>query len=930
MNSLFDSRVGKFLSRFLFAAITCIEPATVRAQPYAFTTLAGLASANGSADGGPGIAQFSGPVGAAVDGAGNVFVTDGNTVRKITPSGMVTTFAGLPPPQHAAFIDGSAVNARFSRPSGIAVDGAGNLYVADSGNVAIRKITPAGVVSTVAISGVALNGPLDVAVDGAGNVFVADYISIGQNYVYSAIVKITPDGVGSTLVAMTNSDAFRAVAVDGMGNVFVIQTLTIRRITPAGVMTIIAGQPGITSASSGSVDGPGDIARFNNPGSLALDSAGNIYVTDEYTIRTITPAGIVATLAGQAGKSGNADGTGPDARFQDARDVAIDRAGNLYVTDVSNHTVRKVTAAGVVTTWAGQAMPYASVDGFGPAARFGLPTGIARDGAANLYVTDHFNGAVRRITAAGLASTVAVGFVTPDGIAIDVSGNLYVTDSGDNTVRKITPAGIASILAGQAGNSGSTDGTGVNALFNKPFGTAVDGAGNLLIADSGNHTIRKISPAGAVSTLAGSAGVGGFVDGPSAMARFQSPHGVAVDSVGNVYVADTGNRAVRKINPAGAVVTIASYADATIPPGLGIATPLPPIYAPVAIAVDGAGNCYLTDSNAVTKVTPDGVVIRLGGSLSFAPGTYSDGTGGNASFFAPRGVAADNAGTVYVADTSNHVVRVGTPAPTTARLANVSVRSIAGANANVLIVGFVVNGTGAEQVLVRAVGPGLSQFGVVGVLANPLLALFDSNGNQLATNAGWGGSTILASEFSQVGAFTLQANSADSALAQSLTFGSYTAQISGPNSSSGVALAEIYEAKLSPTTAYLVNLSGRAVVGPGANVLIAGFVVNGTGTEQVLVRAVGPGLSQFGVAGVLANPQLALFDSNGNQLAANAGWGGSTILASEFNQVGAFALSNSSADSVITVRLPPGAYTAQVSGVAGTHGVALIEVYELP
>ena len=310
------------------------------------------------------------------------------------------------------------------------------------------------------------------------------------------------------------------VAVDGAGNVYVADSVshTIRKITPAGVVSTLAG----LALSAGSTDGTGSAARFSQPRGVAVDAAGNVYVADRVnqTIRKITPAGAVSTLAGLAGSAGSADGTGNAARFDNPGGVAVDAAGNVYVGDFNNNSIRKITPAGVVSTLAGFSGIFGSADGTGSEARFNSPFGVAVDGA----------------------------------------GNVYVADTGNNTIREITPAGVVSTLAGLAGSTGSTDGTYGAARFNSPFGVAVDAAGTVYVADTVNNTIRKMTPfldGGDVSTLAGLAGSSGNTDGTGSAARFTFPRGVAVDAAGNVYVADTTNDSIRKITPAGVVTTFA-------------------------------------------------------------------------------------------------------------------------------------------------------------------------------------------------------------------------------------------------------------------------------------------------------------------------------------------------------------------------------------
>lgn len=271
-----------------------------------------------------------------------------------------------------------------------------------------------------------------------------------------------------------------------------------------------------------------------------------------------------------------------------------------------------------------------------------------------------------------------------------------------------------------------------------------------------------------------------------------------------------------------------------------------------------------------------------------------------------------------------------------ARLVNISSRAYVGTGANLEIAGFVVSGPSGstEQILVRGVGPTLSQFGVDGVLANPVLTLYDSTGKQLGTNTGWGTASNAAeieSASTAAGAFALPAGSADSAMLVSLAPGAYTAEIVGVNGTTGVALAEVYE--VSAGSADLINISTRALVGSGANVEIGGFVIHGSQPETVLVRAVGPTLNQFGVAGPLAQPSLSVVDSSGDVIATNAGWSNNSdaaTIASDSAKAGAFSLPSGSADCALLLNLSPGSYTAVVSGANGGSGIALVEVYQVP
>jgi hypothetical protein len=270
----------------------------------------------------------------------------------------------------------------------------------------------------------------------------------------------------------------------------------------------------------------------------------------------------------------------------------------------------------------------------------------------------------------------------------------------------------------------------------------------------------------------------------------------------------------------------------------------------------------------------------------------------------------------------------------TGRLVNISIRAQVGTGGNILIPGFVISGSGTETLLVRADGPALTQYGVSGVLAQPSLSVYNSSGTIVASNTGWGTSSNpaqLASDAAQVGAFTLASGSADCALVANLSAGSYTVQISGVNNTTGVALAEVYE--VASTGTRLVNISARAQVGTGGNIIIPGFVITGNSSEKLLVRADGPALTQFGVSGVLAQPSLSVYTGAGAVVASNTGWGtnsNSALITSTGASVGAFAFASGSADSAQIVNLPAGAYTIQISGVNNATGVALAEIYEAP
>jgi hypothetical protein len=323
---------------------------------------------------------------------------------------------------------------------------------------------------------------------------------------------------------------------------------------------------------------------LNGPTSVAFDSAGNIYIGQlvDSVVYKLTPAGSLSVFAGSKGVGGIADGTGSAARFDEPVAVATDAAGNVYVGDIGACDLRKITPAGAVTTIAG--LPencHGNNAGVGSPQSLGFPEGVAVGANGVIYFSqlgqdtinafDPGTGTVTVVAGSiGMGGNVdgtgaAARFLAPERIAIDAAGNLYVADSVNNLIRKIAPGGVVTTLAGSRtnidngqDNFGSTDGAGSVAQFRQPNGIAVGADGTVYVADTTNATIRKILPDGTTTTLAGSAGATGTADGTGAAARFNGPSGVGVDAAGNVYVADTFNSALRKITPAGVVTTIAN------------------------------------------------------------------------------------------------------------------------------------------------------------------------------------------------------------------------------------------------------------------------------------------------------------------------------------------------------------------------------------
>lgn len=735
------------------------------------------------------------------------------------------------------------------------------------------------------------------------------------------------------------------------------ETLTVNTL---GVTTF-AGWPG----SAGSANGTGWAARFASPGSVRTDSAGNVYVADSFnnTVRKITPAGVVTTLAGTPGKAGGADGPAASASFNGTAGVAPDASGNIYVADNGNDTIRMISAAGVVSTVAGSAGVQGVVDGTGTAARFYDPQNLAYDPTSgNVFVADGQGNVIRKVTPAGVVTTFAgtpvsggpatagssdgtggaAQFSDPTGIGVDNQGNIYVSDTGNDTIRKITPAGVVTTLAGYPKASGSADGIGSAARFNLPTGLTPDGSGNVFVGDNGNATVRVVTPSGQVTTVAGKAGAVENVDGLNAAARFSGPNDVAVDSSGVLYVADgqngdytwdSGNETIRRIVPGSAATLSITTQPSSVTAATGSSFSL-------SVGAVGPGvlsyQWYLNGSAIAGAVNSTYTVVS---AATTDAGSYT------VSVTGASGSVSSAAATVTVYVTTGP----------TSRLVNISTRAQVGTGGSIAIAGIHVDGASGvtKTVLVRGIGPALSQFGLSGVLASPTIAVYDTSGAVIVSNTGWGNAPVAgpssvaaafrqatAADMSQVGAFSLASGTADSAVVVSLPSGSYTIELSGVNAAVGIGLVEVYEMNNSDPD-ILTDISTRAQVGTGGNALIAGFVVAGTQSKTVLVRGIGPTLgSTFGVSGSLAQPVVSVYDGNSLLIASDTGWGNAPVkgiststatfrqaTAADMSGAGAFSLNAGSLDSAMVLVLPPGNYSAWITGAGSTTGVALAEVY---
>ena len=580
----------------------------------AVTTIAGTAGAPGTADGIGAAARFDEPAGVAFDG-GNLYVADsGNCIiRKIVlATGAVTTIAGTA--GAAGKVDAVGAAARFTRPQGVATDGAGNLYVADTYNDVVRQIVLAsGAVST--ISGASPGLPDSVASDGAGNLYVAGYGGSTVSKIDLATgvsTSLTPPNVGASgTTGLAIDRAGSLYFADGNSAVFALN-LTSGAATLVAGSTIDAGAP-----------------TFSAPSGLALDGAGNLYVADGGSmIRKVALAtGAVTTLAGSSAVGGSADGAGSSASFNGAAGLVLDGAGNLYVADKGNSAIRKIAIkTGVVTT----AVFSSSYGPYGEGLALLSPTGLALDGAGNLFVADTGNMTITEIALSTGALTTFAGelgynfetdgtgydpsqpwhqgaatFSYPVGLAFDVAGSaLFVTDLTGPTVRRVLLADGSTTTVRPSGDDGGiddagSDDAGAPARLRGPQGIVSDGAGNVYVADSASDTIRRVVLAtGEVTVLAGSPGLAGSADGTGSTARFNYPIGLASDGAGNLYVADSASATIRKVVIATGAVTTILGAPGEAGDVLGPSASAR-LRAPSWLAYGPGPALYISDGNAV-------------------------------------------------------------------------------------------------------------------------------------------------------------------------------------------------------------------------------------------------------------------------------------------------------------------------------------------
>jgi uncharacterized protein (TIGR03437 family) len=595
------------------------------------TTLAGTGSAGFSGDGGAAtVAQLNFPYGLAVDLAGYLYIADlgNNRVRRVSPDGMISTYAGggASGPGDGA----PAVAAQLLSPRNLVVDAAGNLYIAEFEGHRVRKVTPDGKISTVAGTGVAgfrgegslastaqLAFPAGLAVDRAGLLYIADSQNQRVRKILSSGSIVTVLG-GSAATALLSPTA---VAVDTAGDLFAADsTGIVRCLTAAGAWIIVAG----TGAPGFSGDGgPAQSAMLTAPRDLAADFSGNLLIADGVRVRRVDGRGDIQTVAGDAYLHAVGDGASAlNGMLLLPSAVALDSNGNLYIADTGTQRVRLVSPGAILETFAGTGAAGFDRD-LVPASQAALnsPMGVAA-AAGTVWIADTYNHRIRKVSGGaistfagtGVSGTGAEGLPPlqtqlrgPHSVCLDMGGTLYIVDTSNHRVLRVAASGTVTTAAGNGAPGDAGDGGQARlAQLNQPSACAVDSLGNLFIADTFSHRIRRVNPAGVITTVAGTGQPGSAMDETAAtVSPLNTPRGVAVDGNANLYIADSANNRVRQVTPDGQIHTIAGIGlpGFTGDGGDGAAAR---ISTPLGLTVDGAGNIYFADSlnNRIRRLTP--------------------------------------------------------------------------------------------------------------------------------------------------------------------------------------------------------------------------------------------------------------------------------------------------------------------------------------
>ena len=634
-------------------------------------------------------ASLKAPVALLADKFGNLLIADTShqLVRRVDTNGIITTVAGNGNSGYSGD-GGQATNACLNNPSGVAMDAAGNLFIAEGNNV-VRRVDTNGIIMTVAGGGpdypgdseaatnVSMWNPTGMTVDTSGNLFIAvmwnnvvrrvDTHGVITTVAGNGTNGCSGDGGAATNASLNNPSG---VAVDAVGNLFIADNnnYRVRKVGTNGIITTIAG---------GGTDYPGDGEAATNVSlgytwGVSVDTARNVYIADfgNSNIRRVDVHGIITTVAGGGTNYLGDGGAATNASLNNPEGVSVDATGNLFIADTGNNRIRKVAGSGVINTVAGG---YLGDGGLATNASLDNPEGVALDEFGNLYISDSNNQRIRKVGSNGIITTVAgnginsyggdfgaatnASLSAPDGVAVDAFGHLFIADAGNSAIRQVDSHGLITTVAGNGPDYPGDGESATNAVLWGPCDVAVDSAGDLFIAEYFGNRIRKVGINGIISTAAGNGNYGYSGDGGAATnASIANPTVVTTDASSDLFIADTGNSLIRKVDTAGIISTVAGGGPDY--PGDGETATNVSLNNPQGVTVDVFGNLFIADSvnNVIRQVDTTGIITTVAGNGNYA---YSGdgGAAANASIANPENLATDSSGDLFIADFGNDRIR---------------------------------------------------------------------------------------------------------------------------------------------------------------------------------------------------------------------------------------------------------------------------------